>query len=29
MSKDCEDLKFNLEEYKTFVEEFAWKKGIK
>ena len=26
LSKDCEDLRFNLEEYKTFVEEFALRK---
>lgn len=29
MSKDCEELRFNLDEYKYFVEEFAWKKGYK
>jgi hypothetical protein len=28
LSKDCEDLKFNLEEYKTFVEDFALRKTL-
>ena len=29
LSKSCEELKFNLEEYKNFVQEFAATKNIK